>query len=87
MGETYAAPMSFVGATRRLLGWGRGNPVKLAAAVVAVPISWMVVAVWYVVVFGLFAIITIPFRLIRRSQRKTLALQRQQLEELKRLQR
>jgi GAF domain-containing protein len=31
----------------------------------------MFVACWYIVVFGLFGVFTFPFRLMRRSQRKS----------------
>jgi hypothetical protein len=76
--RSYSAPLSFVGATRRLTGWARkfaGNTGATVAAWVTVccviPFAWMFVAAWYVVVFGLFGIFTFPYRLVRRSQRKS----------------
>lgn len=90
MGETYASPMSFVGSARRLLRW-RG-PLKLVG-IVLLPFVWAALVFWYVLAFGIFGIVTIPFRLIRRGQRKSLATQqrmlaeqRAQLDELRRIQ-
>jgi hypothetical protein len=73
-----SAPMSFIGASARIWritrvsahAWAR---VLLSAlAVVVLPLAWLAVLVWYVVVFGLFGLIAIPFRLVRRGQRKQL---------------
>jgi hypothetical protein len=81
--QTYAAPLSFVGSTRRILAWTKGtverNPrlsvLLWILTVVALLITWAFVALWYSVVFGLFGIFMIPYRLIRRSQRKSLHVQ------------
>ncbi len=84
--RTYAAPLSYVGSARRISAWVRrtgGTTPKLAlvllVAVIAIPAVWLFVTAWYVVIFGLFFWFTIPFRLIRRSQRKSLAVQQAQL--------
>jgi len=84
--QTYAAPLSFVGSTRRATAWVRKvgtNWWKAALAValvlVLVPAVWLFIFTWYLVVFGLFGLFTIPFRLIRRGQRKSLHAQQQQL--------
>jgi Flp pilus assembly protein TadB len=84
--QTYAAPLSFVGSTRRATAWvrrvGTNWPkAALAASLVAVvlPVVWLFLIAWYVVVFGFFGIVTIPFRLVRRHQRKALAVQKAQL--------
>jgi cyanate permease len=42
-------------------------------------IVWALLVCWYVVIFGLFGIFTFPYRLIRRSQRKSQHVQRAQL--------
>jgi membrane glycosyltransferase len=81
--KTYAAPLSFVGSTRRIVAWSRGaierNPHMRAPlwimTVSALLVSWAVVFCWYAVVFGLFGILMIPYRLVRRSQRKSLHVQ------------
>lgn len=78
MGQTYASPMSFAGATRRLLGWP--GPMKLLGLLL-LPIVWVALVPWYFVVFVIFGVFTIPFRLIRRGQRKSLATQKQMLAE------
>jgi hypothetical protein len=84
--QTYSSPMSFVGITRRGTAWMRKvgtNPWKAALAVVALlvfpPTMYGVILFWYVIVFGVFGLFTIPFRFIRRGQRKSEAVQRQQL--------
>ena len=45
--------------------------------------AWSLVAIWYVVIFGLFGIFVIPFRLLTRSgrNRKRNALQHRELLE------
>jgi hypothetical protein len=81
--KTYAAPLSFVGSTRRIVGWTRGaversphlRVLLWIVTVLALLISWAFVFCWYAVVFGFFGIFMIPYRLIRRSQRKSLHVQ------------
>lgn len=51
---------------------------------VAVAAAWVWVAVWYCVIFGLFGVFVIPFRLFRRGQRKDQAIRLAQLAELER---
>ena len=84
--QTYASPMSFVGITRRGTAWVRlvgDNWWKASLAVVAVLLfltsMYAIIAVWYVIIFGLFGVFTFPFRLVRRSHRKQEHLQKQQL--------
>jgi hypothetical protein len=81
--KTYAAPLSFVGSTRRIVGWTKGalsrNPslrvLLWIVTVLALLVMWAFVTLWYFVVFGLFGIFMIPYRLVRRSQRKSLHVQ------------
>ena len=83
--QTYASPMSFVGATKRILTWAdkprsTGLAVTVWASVIlSLVLVWALLACWYVVIFGLFGIFTFPYRLIRRSQRKSQHVQRAQL--------
>lgn len=88
--QTYSSPTSFVGSARRLGAWaGRGSTVasvlKWPLAAVAISLVWAFLGVWYVVVFGVFGLFTIPFRLFRRGQRKSLAVQTEQLRTMKEL--
>jgi hypothetical protein len=84
---SYAAPLSFVGSARRIFGWASGMAKRTGApavllwamATVATAVAWMFVLGWYVVIFGLFGIFTLPYRLVRRSQRKNLHVQRTSL--------
>ena len=85
--QTYAAPLSYVGYTRRALAWVKRtgtNPVSAGLAwtamVIATAAMWLVVLpIWYFVTLVIFGWFMVPFRLIRRSHRKQEHLQRQQL--------
>jgi hypothetical protein len=84
--QTYSSPISYVGATRRLLVWMRRpgwwrRPIGWLALVVA----WTLLTVYYTGLFLVLWPVVIPFRLFRRHQRKSLAVQRAQLEEMRRL--
>jgi hypothetical protein len=82
--QTYAAPLSFMGSGRRIVAWakkiGSRSPglrvMAWVGAVLAILVTWAFVTLWYFVVFGLFGILMIPYRLVRRSQRKSLHVQR-----------
>jgi hypothetical protein len=82
-GKSYASPLSFIGSARRIgaaINRVSGGNVPLAVflwvlGVMAIALAWTFVALWYVVIFGLFGIFTFPFRLMRRSQRKSQHLQ------------
>jgi hypothetical protein len=58
--QTYASPMSFVGATKRILTWAdkprsSGLAVTVWTAVVlGLVIVWALLVCWYVVIFGLY---------------------------------
>jgi hypothetical protein len=72
-GAVIAAPMSFVGSAQhiwRLLPDNPGSawvtPVVGASLVVTIGLAWVVVAGWYMT----FGLLVVPYRLIRRSQRK-----------------
>lgn len=66
------APMSYTGSAKRIWRWTKtGNAaVKWAlavpAAIVAIPLMWVLVTGWYVV----FGLLLVPYRLIRRGSRK-----------------
>ncbi len=82
--QTYASPMSYVGSTRRIVSWAtklaKRSPaygvLAWVSAVLALLFMWSFLIFWYFVVFFLFGIFTFPYRLIRRSQRKTLHVQK-----------
>lgn len=71
-----SAPTSFSGSAARIwkivdndntaLKWFLLIPVAICLILTA----WSFVAVWYVIIFGLFGIFVIPFRLFTRSNRK-----------------
>jgi len=77
--QTYAAPLSFIGSFRRIAAWAsrlaKRSPAHAALGwtlgVIAILLTWAFVACWYFVVFGLFGIFVIPYRLVRRSSRRT----------------
>lgn len=69
-----AAPMSFSGSLARISGLGltrrTANPYGRAALILLVvslvTVAWVSILVWYM----LFGLLLVPYRLIRRSQRK-----------------
>lgn len=81
--KTYASPMSFTGSARRIGSWatktGQRSPMysalAWALAVIAILFTWAFVAVWYIIIFGIFGVFMFPYRLIRRSSRKSLHMQ------------
>ena len=81
--QTYAAPLSYVGSTRRIVAWAnktseRSPSLKVLvwiAAALAMIFMWSFLATWYLITFGIFGIFVIPYRLVRRSQRKALHVQ------------
>jgi len=85
--KTYAAPMSYVGSTRRIVAWAsklaKRSPAYAVlgwtAGVMAMLFMWSFLLVWYFIVFVLFGLLMIPWRLIRRSQRKNLHVQQTSL--------
>lgn len=73
--RTYSAPLSYVGSLRRLTSWGgrfHGWPAvgTWTLVVFALAAMWTVVTAWYLLTFGLLWFFVIPFRLMRRSQRR-----------------
>jgi hypothetical protein len=95
--KSYAAPLSYVGSTRRIVAWANGtgnrNPtmatIAWVAAILALIVVWAFLLVWYSIIFGLFGVFVIPYRLVRRSQRKsthvqqtTLATQQAMLQQM-----
>lgn len=85
--KSYAAPLSFVGSTRRIVAWANStqarNPavgvVAWVGAAIALLIAWTFLVFWYFLIFGLFGVFVIPYRLVRRSQRKNMHVQQTSL--------
>jgi hypothetical protein len=85
--KTYASPLSYVGSTRRIVGWSsklaKRSPAYAVlgwtACVLALLFMYVFLLFWYIIVFGLFGIFMFPYRLIRRSQRKNLHVQQTSL--------
>ena len=66
-----AAPLSFAGSAARIWRitpnkspWWHGTLIVLAVLLIA--LAWVVILAWYV----LFGLLLVPYRLIRRGQRK-----------------
>lgn len=84
-----SAPTSFSGSAARIwkmtdsdnatLKWLLLVPIALCLIFIA----WSLVAIWYFIIFGLFGIFVIPFRLLTRSgrNRKRNSLQHRELLE------
>lgn len=59
------SPMSFSGSAKRL--WrANGNMVYRLSMLFIIPMIWCVIAMWY----ALFGLLLIPYRILRRGQRK-----------------
>lgn len=77
--KTYSAPLSYIGSFRRIVPWAskfaKRSPLHAALGwtlgIISLVLVWAFVTVWYFFVFGLFGIFVIPYRLVRRSSRKT----------------
>lgn len=70
-----SSPLSFIGSVKRI--WkitDVDNPaVKMLLNLVAVALilfAWVFVAFWYVLIYVVFGILFIPYRMLRRSSRK-----------------
>ena len=70
-----SSPLSFIGSVKRI--WkitDVDNPaVKMLLSLVAAALilfAWVFVAFWYVLIYVIFGILFIPYRLLRRSSRK-----------------
>ena len=70
-----SSPLSFSGSAKRI--WkitDVDNPaMKVLLSLVAaalIPFAWIFVAFWYVLIYVVFGILFIPYRLMRRSSRK-----------------
>jgi hypothetical protein len=54
-------------------------------ALLLIGAAWVFVTAWYFLIFGLFGVFVIPYRLFTRSQRRSQRLQMQQTEQLMQL--
>lgn len=70
-----SSPLSFIGSAKRI--WkitDVDNPVmKVLLSLVAAALilfAWVFVAFWYVLIYAIFGILFVPYRLLRRSSRK-----------------
>jgi hypothetical protein len=69
-----SSTMSFTGSAQRIWrGLGENEPKALfgTLAISLIAVAWCFVVCWYVILYGLFGIFFIPFRLLTRGQRKT----------------
>jgi hypothetical protein len=84
-----AAPMSFAGSSQRIwkitglgrTGWATAGLVTLALLTVLV--GWAAVLCWYL----LFGLLLVPYRIVRRGQRKQKLAQRRHDEMIAAIQR
>lgn len=84
--RAYSSPLSFTGSTSRIIraisrtepGWLSITLLVIAWAIL-LPAVWALLIAWYAVIFGVFGIFAIPWRLHRRSQRRAQHLAEAQL--------
>jgi hypothetical protein len=75
--RSYASPLSYMGSARRLWAstdsWRRHNLATKILAWVLYPVmvyfAWVLVTGWYLLLLP-FLVVLIPFRLVRRNQRR-----------------
>lgn len=60
-----------------------GAGLLALADVVLLMVLWVLVTMWYVLIFGVFGLITFPWRLHMRSQRRQAATQAAMLAEMR----
>lgn len=71
-----SAPLSFNGSSLRIWKITKSDNqtikwlILVPIALILVFCAWMFVAIWYFIMYILFGILFIPYRLIRRSGRK-----------------
>ena len=65
--------MSFSGSAQRIWRWSSNGIIRFLILLPLIALVWCVVLVWYV----LFGVFLVPYRLIRRGQRRE---RRRQLE-------
>ncbi len=71
-----SAPTSFSGSAARIWKMTDSDSAALKwlvlvpIAICLICVAWSFVAIWYIIIFGLFGIFVIPFRLLTRSGRK-----------------
>lgn len=69
-----ASPLSFIGSAKRI--WritDTSVPLKVVtipAAIILIVFAWAVVSIWYIIIYTVFGVLFIPYRLLRRSSRK-----------------
>lgn len=78
--RTYASPMSFTRSTKSTVVWARRtldrNPAPWfriivgTGVVLILALMWSFLVMWYMLAFFFFGLWVIPFRLIRRGQRR-----------------
>lgn len=89
-----AAPMSFTGSAQRLWpltqhprrtgGWAEvAHAAAVAGVILLIAVVWMLILYWYLI----FGLLLVPYRLIRRSQRRARRDQLQHAELLQAIER
>lgn len=71
-----SAPTSFIGSAQRIWRITDNSNVPLKwlvivpTALLLISIAWTFILIWYFIIFGLFGVFVIPFRLLTRGSRK-----------------
>ena len=63
-----SSPLSFSGSAKRI--WKITDVDSPAVKALLSLVAWIFVAFWYVLIYVVFGILFIPYRLLRRSSRK-----------------
>ncbi len=83
-GQSIAAPLSYVGSAQRIWRISHNEPraALVPVAIFLITCAWVFVTWWYFLIFGVFGIFVIPFRLITRGQRRRLRQSERQHREM-----
>jgi len=85
-----SSPLSFAGSAQRIWPvtagydgnpWAKAGMITLATVLIV--LAWSFVACWYCTIFLCFGVFVIPWRLLRRHQRRSEALQRELIDTIR----
>lgn len=65
-----AAPLSYAGSAERIWRMSQNPWVRFTILLSLIAVAWLCVSLWYVVMYFFFGVLFIPYRLVRRGQRK-----------------
>lgn len=62
-------PMSFAGSAKRIWRLSDKPLIKYTVLLFLIAMAWMIVVCWYFLIYIVFGLLFIPWRILRRAQR------------------